>query len=67
MATFLRPTWEKIRFTDTYDWYIVPGEPIGYRHLCAGGTKSIWGVDIPIGSQVEAWVSGGVAKDTKES
>ena len=62
MLTRLQPVRVKILGTEFYDFYLQHGEPIGVRHLCPGGIKSIFGIDIPIGEQIEVWIEGGELK-----
>lgn len=43
MLTYLPPTIERIRGTKDMDAFEQVGEPIGIRHLCEGGIKSLFG------------------------
>lgn len=38
MLCAIRPRLHRVGNTADIDWYMRPGEPIGYRHLCAEGT-----------------------------
>ena len=37
MLCAIRPKLHRVGDTSDDDWYMRPGEPIGYRHLCAEG------------------------------
>lgn len=52
MMTRFKPVKARVGHTHMEDFYIVAGEPIGMRHLCPGGTKYFFGVELEIGEQV---------------
>jgi hypothetical protein len=58
MLTFLKPNKYKVLGAAVQDFYIKPGEPIGIRHLCPGGVKTVFGVEIEIGEQVAVTLVG---------
>lgn len=60
MLTKLRPTIETVSGTNLQDAYIIPGEPIGLKHLCTDGVKAIFGVDIPHLTTVRVTIETGV-------
>lgn len=46
MLTKIKPILERVIGTDYQDAYLAHGEPIGLRHLCAAGTKAIFGIEL---------------------
>ena len=45
MLTLLKPHIVEVNGTEHKDAYIQLGEPIGVRFLCAGGIRSVLGLD----------------------
>jgi len=45
MLSLYRPEACKVHGTDHKDVYVKAGEPIGLRHLCAHGTRSVFVMD----------------------
>jgi hypothetical protein len=43
MLTYYKPTIQRIAGTRDLDAFEVPGEPVGVRHLCEGGIKTLLG------------------------
>lgn len=63
MLTALRPDRCAIRGTGGSDWYMQHGDPIGVRHLCAGGFKALTGIDASeLDEPVRVELSGGRAE-----
>lgn len=62
MFTYLKPELHKIFGSRESDFYVPAGEPIGLRYWCPAGVKAFFGVELPIGGQVQVWVSGGEVK-----
>lgn len=58
MLTLLEPLYCKIAGTEYFDFYIQSGEPLGVRHLCPGGVKSIVGIEIEIGKTIPIYLAG---------
>lgn len=48
MLTAFRPIVTRVRGTSFDDVYLRHGEPIGIRHLCAGGVKSLFNVELQL-------------------
>jgi len=61
LLTAFKPTIQPVRGAGFSDAYIIPGDPIGLRHLCAGAVKSIWGInaeDLPLLTSCKVTISG---------
>lgn len=58
MLTYLKPIWKGVKGTAYEDFYIEPGEPIGVRHLCQGGVKSLFNVELEIGNSIRVEMLG---------
>jgi len=43
--TRYEPIIETVAGTDHKDLYLVPGEPLGFRHMCPLGTRALLGAD----------------------
>ena len=54
------PRIETVHGTGHCDVYLVPGEPIGIRHLCPGGVKAIFGLELRHLESVPVTVEGGL-------
>lgn len=52
MMTRFKPVRAEVGKSGVKDFYIIAGEPIGMRHLCPGGTKYFFGIELEIGEQV---------------
>jgi hypothetical protein len=66
MLTSLKPTSAPVGKSDEYDWYVRPGDPIGYRSMCPGAVKLIWGVELAVGESVRVWSDGGLLVEEHE-
>jgi hypothetical protein len=45
MLTALKPSVHAVRGAGFDDAYVVPGDPVGFRNMCAGAVSLIWGLD----------------------
>jgi hypothetical protein len=61
MITLLRPRIRRVAGTDYDDAYIREGEPVGVRHLCAGGVKWLWGLELKPLESIKVTLAGGLA------
>lgn len=52
MMTRFQPVRAEVGRTGLNYFYIIAGEPIGMRHLCPGGTKYFFGIELEIGEQI---------------
>lgn len=57
MLTRLRPLVTAVRGTRERDAYMLPGEPIGIRHLCAAGVAALIGVTLEPLQSIQVEVS----------
>jgi len=48
MLTKYKPLIERVKGTRHEDVYMIPGEPLGIRHLCRGGVLMITGGNIKV-------------------
>lgn len=53
MMTRFKPVRAEVGKSGVQDFYIIAGEPIGMRHLCPGGTKYFFGIELEVGEQVQ--------------
>ena len=67
MLTALPPQWVDVANTDSRDWYIQPGEPIGVRHLCARGVQELFGIQLRRGECALVHLDGHVAEVIQRS
>jgi hypothetical protein len=47
LLSFFEPVIAPVRGAGHDDAYVRTGDPVGVRHLCPGGVKLIFGMDLP--------------------
>jgi len=53
MMTYLKPDKHRVMGTDTKNFYVPYGDPLGVRHLCQPGIKAQFGIEIEVGEQIQ--------------
>lgn len=60
MLTQHKPQLNKVGRTEEEDLYVIPGDGIGFRHMCGWSAKAIFGVELEPMESIRIWVNGGV-------
>ena len=59
MLTARKPTIQAVRGAGYDDAYIIPGDPIGLRHMCAAAVRLMWGAaEIPLLTSCRVTITG---------
>lgn len=62
MLTLKKPIYTKIDGSDVFDFYVSPGDRTGLRHMCPGGVKAMFELELKIGESVQVWLHGGMGE-----
>jgi hypothetical protein len=46
MLTYDPPVLMRVGDTEEKDFYVRPGDGVGFRHICPWAAKAIWGVEL---------------------
>lgn len=63
MATRIKPDKHRIQGTRELEYYVPYGDAVGLRGWCSNGVKMIFGIDIPIGEQVQVNAEGSLVTE----
>jgi len=59
MLTQHKPIKKNVGRTNEEDLYVLPGDGIGYRHMCAWSAERIFGVQLELLESIRVWMLGG--------
>lgn len=59
MLTQYKPELKRVGQTEEEDLYVVPGDGIGYRHMCPWSAQRIFGVELEPLQMTRVWIHGG--------
>lgn len=59
MLTMKKPVLAKVGRSEEQDLYVLPGDGIGFRHMCPWSAKAIWNAELEPLKSLRVWVSGG--------
>ena len=60
MLTYDPPVLAEVGATKEKDWYVSPGDGVGFRHICPWAAKVIWGAELERLQTVRVTFSGEV-------